>query len=200
MQRYRGWITPEDMAAHTSTWEKPITARDRDLTLYQCPPNGQGLAAIIAVNLAAGLDLAAMDAADRAHVMIECMRLAFANAWQWVADPCQADIPLDNLLSPKYAARRRRQIDMQRTVRHARAGIPAIGSDTVYVSVVDGEGNACSFGGWQPRTRAWERRTPGASSWSRRAGTSPHWPGWPSGVIAWPRSPAMAAVVSAVAR
>ena len=145
VQRYGGWITPEDMAAHTSTWEAPITARYRDVTLYECPPNGQGLAAVLAVNLAAGFDLGAMSEADRTHVMIECMRLAFADAQQWVADPEHAAIPLDDLLSPAYADRRRALITMQRANPQVDAGILPGGQDTVYLSVVDGEGNACSF-------------------------------------------------------
>ena len=58
VQRYGGWITPADMAAHCSTWDEPITADYRGVRLYECPPNGQGLAAILALNLAAGFDLA----------------------------------------------------------------------------------------------------------------------------------------------
>ncbi len=71
VQRYGGWITPADMAAHKSTWDEPITADYRGVRLYECPPNGQGLAAIIAANLAAGYDLAALPAADRLHMMVE---------------------------------------------------------------------------------------------------------------------------------
>ncbi|MCB0151389.1 MAG: gamma-glutamyltransferase, partial [Caldilineaceae bacterium] len=87
VQRYGGWITPADMAAHASTWDEPITADYRGVRLYECPPNGQGLAAIIALNLAAGFDLAAMTPAQRVHTLIECMRLGFADAQQWVCDP-----------------------------------------------------------------------------------------------------------------
>ncbi|HEY63222.1 MAG TPA: gamma-glutamyltransferase family protein [Caldilineae bacterium] len=145
VQRYGGWITPEDMATHTSTWDEPITAEYRGVTLYECPPNGQGLAAIIAVNLAAGFDLAAMSPADRLHVMIECMRLAFADAQRWVCDPRVVDIPLEELISPEYAERRRQRIDMHQAAQDVPYGIPMAGSDTVYLSVVDGEGNACSF-------------------------------------------------------
>ncbi|GAB4567462.1 MAG: gamma-glutamyltransferase [Anaerolineae bacterium] len=145
VQRYGGWITPEDMAAHTSTWDEPITCDYRGVRLYECPPNGQGLAAILALNLASGFDLAAMSEPDRLHVMIECMRLAFADAQQWVCDPRVVKIPLDELLSTEYADRRRRRIDLQRAARDVPYGDPLAGSDTVYLSVVDGEGNACSF-------------------------------------------------------
>jgi gamma-glutamyltranspeptidase / glutathione hydrolase len=145
VQRYGGWITPADMAAHTSTWDEPITADYRGVRLYECPPNGQGLAAIIAANIAAGYDLGAMSPADRLHVMVEIMRLAFADAQQWVCDPCVSDIPLAQLAHPDHAAQRRKRIDLQRAARHVPYGNPLMGSDTVYLTVVDGEGNACSF-------------------------------------------------------
>lgn len=145
VQRYGGWITPADMAAHVSTWDEPIHADYRGVTIYECPPNGQGLAAIIAVNLAAGFDLAAMSEVDRAHIMIECMRLGFADAQQWVCDPRLSPIPLDGLVSQEYAARRRRRIDPRRAAQRVPYGDPMAGSDTVYLCAVDGEGNGCSF-------------------------------------------------------
>ncbi len=145
VQKYGGWITPADMAAHTSTWDEPITADYRGVTLYECPPNGQGLAAIIAANLAAGFDLSAMCAGDRIHAMIECMRLGFADAQQWVCDPRVVDIPLKMLVSAAYANERRRRIDMQQAAPTVPYGVPMAGSDTVYISIVDGQGNACSF-------------------------------------------------------
>jgi len=149
VQRYGGWITPEDMAAHRSTWEEPLAADYRGVTLHECPPNGQGLAAILAVNLASGFDLAGMSEADRAHVMIECMRLAFADAMQWVCDPEHMDIPLEELLDRDYIDARRQFIRMERASRSVAHGFPGIplpeGADTVYLTVVDGEGNACSF-------------------------------------------------------
>lgn len=145
VQRYGGWITPADMAAHASTWDEPITARYRGVTLYECPPNGQGLAAIIAVNLAAGFDLAAMDEVDRLHTLIECMRLGFADAQQWVCDPRVSSIPLGALASREYADSRRPLIDPEQAAPSVPYGVPMAGSDTVYISAVDGKGNACSF-------------------------------------------------------
>ncbi len=145
VQQYGGWITPEDMAAHTSTWDAPITADYRGVTLYECPPNGQGLAAIIAVNLASGFDLAGMSPAERAHIMIECMRLGFADAQQWVCDPAVVDIPLEELVSQDYAAQRRGLIHPRTAAQNVAYGTPMAGSDTVYLSAVDGDGNACSF-------------------------------------------------------
>ncbi len=145
VQRYGGWITPADMAGHTSTWDEPISAGYRGVRLYECPPNGQGLAAIIAANIAAGFDLAGMAPAERVHVLVEAMRLAFADAQQWVCDPRVADIPLGLLAHPDHAARRRQRIDRARAARHVPYGNPLMGSDTVYLTAVDGDGNACSF-------------------------------------------------------
>jgi gamma-glutamyltranspeptidase/glutathione hydrolase len=143
--RYGGWITPADMAAHTSTWDEPISADYRGVRLYECPPNGQGLAAIIAANIVAGYDLASMAPAERVHVMVEAMRLAFADAQQWVCDPRVSSIPLAQLAHPAHAAQRRQRIDRARAARHVPYGNPLMGSDTVYLTAVDGEGNACSF-------------------------------------------------------
>jgi gamma-glutamyltranspeptidase/glutathione hydrolase len=145
VQRYGGWITPQDMANHISTWDEPISANYRGYTLYECPPNGQGLAAIIAANLASGFDLASMSEVDRVHTMIECMRLGFADAQQWVCDPRVVPIPLAELTSMNYAAKRRKRIESKRAAQHVPYGDPMAGSDTVYLCAVDGEGNACSF-------------------------------------------------------
>ncbi len=145
VQRYGGWLTPADLATHCSTWDEPVTARYGDVTLYECPPNGQGLAAILAVNLANGFDLAAMNEADRTHTLIECMRLGFADAQQWVADPAQVDLPLAALLSEAYTARRRQTIRPDRAAATPTYGELPTGNETTYLTVVDGEGNACSF-------------------------------------------------------
>ena len=145
VQRYGGWITAADMANHVSTWDEPIRADYRGVSLYECPPNGQGLAAIIAANLAEGFDLAAMSEVDRVHVLMECMRLGFADAQQWVCDPRVVPIPLSELTDPAYAAQRRKRIDLRHAAQRVPYGDPMAGSDTVYLSVVDGDGNACSF-------------------------------------------------------
>jgi gamma-glutamyltranspeptidase/glutathione hydrolase len=145
VQRYGGWITPDDMAAHYSTWDRPITADYRGVRLYECPPNGQGLAAIVAANVANQFDLADMSEADRVHVMIESLRIGFADAMQWVCDPRVSTIPLDELVSAVYGKQRSAEIDMVRAAADVPYGFPRTGSDTVYFSAVDGEGNACSF-------------------------------------------------------
>ncbi len=145
VQKYGGWMRPEDLANHAGSWEEPIHTDYRGYMLYECPPNGQGLAAILAANLANGFDLAAMEEAERLHTLIECMRLAFADAMQWVCDPAVEEIPLDELCGQAYADRRRKRINPARAAQQVPFGDPGKGSDTVYLSAVDGEGNACSF-------------------------------------------------------
>lgn len=144
VQRYGGWLTPADLAGHQGTWDEPLTARYRNVTLYECPPNGQGLAAILATNLAACFDLANMSEAERTHTLIECMRLGFADAQQWVADPVINKLPLAELTSASYTSQRCALIHPQRAATQVTFGEPR-SSDTTYLSVVDGEGNACSF-------------------------------------------------------
>ena len=145
VQRYGGWITPEDMAAHTSTWHEPVCADFGDVRLYECPPNGQGLAAVIAANLADGFDLAGMSSVDRLHTLVECMRIGYAEARQWVCDIDVVQIPLDALASRAYAEQRRKEIHPQRAAATVSHGYPIAGSDTVYLTTADGQGNACSF-------------------------------------------------------
>ena len=145
VQRYGGWITPQDMAAHRSTWEQGLKQSYRGRILHECPPNGQGLAALIAVGLAEGFELASMSEADRVHVMVECMRLAFADAKRYVCDPQHTELGIDFLLSGPYLDHRRGLISMSAAALDVPFGLPLMTSDTVYLSVIDGEGNACSF-------------------------------------------------------
>jgi len=142
-----GCLSEADLAAHTSTWEAPISTTYRGLRVWECPPNGQGLAALVGLNLLEGFDLAGMPplSARRLHLEIEAMRLAFADTRWYVADPATNPVPLEWLLSKEYAAERRRLIDPQKASLDQRRGTPTTASDTVYLSVVDGEGNACSF-------------------------------------------------------
>jgi len=142
-----GCMSLDDLAAHTSTWTEPISTTYRGLRIYECPPNGQGLAALLALNLLEGFDLAGLPplSAGRLHLEIEAMRLAFADTRFFVADPAFAPAPLEALLSKEYAAQRRRMIDPRRASLDVRRGTPVSSSGTVYLSVVDGEGNACSF-------------------------------------------------------
>lgn len=147
VQKAGGCLTVEDLAAHTSTWERPISTTYRGYRVWECPPNGQGLAALLALNLLEGFDMASMQALStlRLHLMIEAMRLAFADTRWYVADPTFQPGPIEWLLSKDYAAQRRKLIDVRRASLNQVRGSPTSSSDTVYLTVVDADGNACSF-------------------------------------------------------
>ncbi len=145
VQAAGGRLTVEDLKVHRSTWETPISTEAFGVHVYECPPNGQGLAALLALNIVRGIDLRGMAPADRLHILIEAMRLAFADAGHYVADPAFAPAPLDALLSEPYAASRRALINPARAMQPPTFGRPLPGSDTVYLTVVDEQGNACSF-------------------------------------------------------
>ena len=147
IQKFGGVMTADDLAAHTSTWDEPISATYRGLRVWECPPNGQGLAALMALNLLEGFDLAALDplSPERLHLIIEALRVAFADTRWYVADPAFNPAPLAQLLSKEYAAQRRALIQRDRATTDTKHGSPVAGSDTVYFCVVDGQGNACSF-------------------------------------------------------
>ncbi len=144
VQAEGGLLTLDDLAAHTSTWVEPIYTPYRGHRLYECPPNGQGLAALLALNLVAAYDLAALNPADRTHLLIEAMKLAFADAHRYIADPDVVDVPVDELLSDPYTAQRQRLLRLDRAIEPA-PGSPQAGDDTVYLTVVDAQRNAVSF-------------------------------------------------------
>jgi gamma-glutamyltranspeptidase / glutathione hydrolase len=146
VQKAGGCMTIEDLEEHTSTWDTPISTDFKGLRLWECPPNGQGLTALIALNILEGFDLPRDPLSpDRLHLEIEALRLAFADTRWYVSDPSVVPVPVDDLLSREYAALRRKQIHPRRANLDHKRGTPAAGSDTVYLCVVDRFGNACSF-------------------------------------------------------
>ena len=145
VQAQGGVMTHDDLKNHTSTWDDPIKTDYRGVTVWECPPNGQGLAALQALNIAQHWDLNALPLEQRLHVMVEAMRLAFADARHYIADMNTDPAPLDALLSEEYARQRAEMISLDRAMQPPSYGTPDASSDTVYLSVVDGDGNACSF-------------------------------------------------------
>ncbi len=142
-----GVLSAEDLASHVSTWEEPISVTYRGYRVFECPPNGQGITALIALNILEGFDLAALESlsVESLHLMIEAMRLAFADSRWYVADPKFSNVPVKELLSKAYADERRKLINLKRTTTDQHHGTPTNSSNTVYLSVVDKFGNACSF-------------------------------------------------------
>ncbi len=147
VQEQGGWLSENDLAAHHSDWDEPIKTDYRGVTCWECPPNGQGIIALEALNIVEGFDIAGMgpQSADRYHHLIEATRLGFADAFEYLADPRCAEVPVALWTSQEYADGRRGLIDPARAMDTVPYGKMTPGSDTVYISVVDGAGNACSL-------------------------------------------------------
>ena len=145
-QETGGFLTLDDFAAHASTWVEPVTVNYRGYDVYQCPPNGQGMGVLMMLNILEGYDLKSMryDSPEHLHLMIEAKKLAYADLYKFVADPELVKVPVTGLLSKEYAAKRRKLIDAKHAMPATDPGIPKDG-DTTYLTVIDDEGNACSF-------------------------------------------------------
>jgi gamma-glutamyltranspeptidase/glutathione hydrolase len=140
-----GAMTPADLAAHQADWVEPIAQAYRGHVLHEIPPNGQGLAALIALGILGHFDLAAHgpDTADSFHLQIEAMKLAFADVYRYVADPNHMELDARRLLDPDYLAARARLIarDKARAMSH---GVPPA-SGTVYLTAADAGGGMVSY-------------------------------------------------------
>jgi gamma-glutamyltranspeptidase/glutathione hydrolase len=147
VQKFNGWLCEEDFSLHSSSWVKPISSNYRGYDVWECPPNGQGIAALIALNIVENIDLvnSEIEPVLQLHYKIEAMKIAFQDALWYVADPEKVDIPIQELLSKSYAKKRFNEIKEDSTCREYKRGNFNQHGDTVYVSVIDGNGNACSL-------------------------------------------------------
>ncbi|MGC4804135.1 gamma-glutamyltransferase family protein [Micromonospora sp. DT233] len=140
--RTGGLLTGDDLARHRSTWVQPIGVRYRGHDVWELPPNGQGVAALLALGVLDGVDLAALPAEEGLHWQVEAMKLGFADAHAHVADPERARVPTEALLDPRYAAARRAAVG-------DRAGTPTAGDPerggTVYLCAADAGGMMVSL-------------------------------------------------------
>jgi gamma-glutamyltranspeptidase/glutathione hydrolase len=141
-----GWLAREDLASHRSQWVEPISTSYRGYDVYEIPPNGQGLAALIALNILECFDMAESDplSADLMHWRIESVKLAYADRSRYIADPEHGAVPVAELLSKDYAQGRAALLKRDKALKVARAGnFP--GTDTVYLTAADREGNVVSL-------------------------------------------------------
>ena len=145
--RRDGLLSRDDLAAHQSTWVEPISATYRDFELFEIPPNGQGLAALLALNILENFDLATAQprSAAAVHLTLEAVKLAYADRSRWVADPRHAALPIGELLSKDYAQGRAALVDPARAAKSVAAGRFRAGADTVYLTTADGQGNVVSL-------------------------------------------------------
>jgi gamma-glutamyltranspeptidase/glutathione hydrolase len=140
-----GALALDDLAAHRADWVAPIGHPYHDLTLYELPPNGQGLAALIALGILEYCHVAdhPPDSADSLHLQIEAMKLAFADVYRYVADPAHMRVDPRALLEPGYLKSRVKEID-RRQARYPRHGVPRH-EGTVYLTAADAEGMMVSY-------------------------------------------------------
>ncbi|MDO5502915.1 MAG: gamma-glutamyltransferase family protein [Actinomycetia bacterium] len=138
-----GFITIEDLVAHEGEWVEPIRMGYQDYEIAEIPPNGQGIAALMALGILDGLDLGDdLESAASLHRQIDAMRLAFEDAFAHVADPSQVEVPTRGLLDPAYL-RGRRSLIGARAGRFT-AGSPPRGG-TVLLCAADEDGQMVSF-------------------------------------------------------
>jgi gamma-glutamyltranspeptidase/glutathione hydrolase len=146
--RHSGALTAEDLAAYDAEWVTPLSTRYRGWTVYELPPNGQGIAALMMLNLIEHAPLASYghNSAEALHTLIEAKKLAYTDMARHVCDPAFSTVPVEAMLSKAYAAQRARQIDPGHANPEVAPGnLPTHGGDTTYLSVVDRAGNMVSL-------------------------------------------------------
>src|SRR5438105_2063999 len=149
MKRHNGPMTAQDLAEFSSEFVEPISTTYRDWTIYELPPNVQGLAALEMLNIMETFPLGQKDwgfgSTKALHALIEAKKLAYADLVKYIGDPRKQKLPVATLLSKEWAAQRAKLIDADKANCDAAAGEIPVGNDTTYLSVVDREGNMVSL-------------------------------------------------------
>jgi gamma-glutamyltranspeptidase/glutathione hydrolase len=143
-----GFFSLDDLANHSSEWVEPVSTTYRGWTLWELPPNGQGIAALQMLNILERYDLAAMgrDSADFWHLLVEAKKVAYEDRARFYADPAFAELPVAELISKAYAAEREKLIDMSRAARRLEPGNPALcDGDTTFLVAADSTGQMVSL-------------------------------------------------------
>lgn len=141
-RKYGGYLRYEDLAAFEAQWVEPIRVNYRGYEVCEIPPNGQGIVALMALNILKEFDFTEKDSVKTCHRQLEAIKMAFADALHYVTDPADMKIDYHRLLDPAYGAQRAKEMTGQAQVwSHA---VPPK-SGTVYLCCADGEGNMVSF-------------------------------------------------------
>jgi gamma-glutamyltranspeptidase/glutathione hydrolase len=143
-----GLFSLKDFADHTSTWIEPVSTNYRGYDVWELPPNGQGIAALQMLNILEAFDLKSLghNSPEYLHLLIEAKKLAFEDRARYYADLEFAAVPVKELISKPYAARRRKLIDQDRALREITLEDPRLSaSETIYMTVVDKDRNAISY-------------------------------------------------------
>ena len=141
-RKYGGYLRYEDLAAYEAQWVEPLRINYRGYDVCEIPPNGQGIVALMALNMLKEFDFTEKDSVQTCHLQLEAIKMAFADALHYVTDPADMEIDYHRLLDPAYGAQRACKITDQAQVwSHA---VPPK-SGTVYLCCADGEGNMVSY-------------------------------------------------------
>ncbi|KLU61988.1 putative gamma-glutamyltransferase YwrD [Peptococcaceae bacterium CEB3] len=141
-RNYGGYLRKEDLAAFQPEWVEPIKVDYRGYQVWEIPPNGHGLVALMALNILNGLEFTEKDSVETYHLAIEAMKLAFADGRKFIADPLSMRVRVEDLLSPAYAEERRKLIGQE--ALQPEPGQPPQGG-TVYLATADKNGNMVSY-------------------------------------------------------
>ncbi len=146
MKEQGGFLSYEDLASHTSEWVEPVSSSYRGYDVWELPPNGQGIAALQILNILEQYDIAAMGfgSSEYIHHFVEAKKLAFEDRAKYYADPAFNQLPVDELISKEYAAKRAELINPKRASRNLDAGEMEHGN-TIYMTVADSHGNMISL-------------------------------------------------------
>ena len=149
MKRRGGTMTAEDLKEYSAEWVEPISTTYRDWTVFELPPNGQGIAALEMLNIMETFPLGTKDygfgSTKALHAMVEAKKLAYADLARYIGDPRGQTLPVETLLSKPWAAERAKLIDPDHAHCAPVAGEIPAGADTTYLTVVDREGNMVSL-------------------------------------------------------
>jgi gamma-glutamyltranspeptidase/glutathione hydrolase len=149
MKKHNGTMTDKDLAQYSSEWVEPISTTYRDWTVFELPPNGQGMGVLEMLNIMEKFPLGEKDSGfgstKALHTMIEAKKLAYADMAKYLADPRGQKIPVVTLISKEWGTERAKLIDPDHANCDVQAGEISGGSDTTYLSVVDRDGNMVSL-------------------------------------------------------
>src|SRR5258708_7629169 len=149
MKRHNGPMAAQDLGEYSREFVEPISTSYRDWTIYELPPNGQGLAALEMLNIMETFPMGQKDwgfgSTKALHAMIEAKKLAYADLAKYIGDPGKQKLPVATLLSKEWAAQRAKLVDADKANCDAAAGELPAGSETTNLSVADREGNMRPF-------------------------------------------------------
>jgi len=143
-----GFFSLEDFRRHRSEWVEPVATTYRGMTVWELPPNGQGIAALEMLNILESFDLTGLgrESADFWHLMIEAKKLAYADRARYYADPSFVEVPVEGLVSKDYGVRQAARIRMDRAARSVEPGDPRLAhGDTTYLAAADSRGMMVSL-------------------------------------------------------